>query len=96
MPPDQVLGARGPLVTWRGILRRFDMTTRVTPAMSIGITDHVWSLGELLDAATSEPAPIAPMTTPEKPILSRAEVDGPVIPNRSGRPTLRVIKGGVA
>lgn len=24
----------------------------ITPAMAMGITDHVWSIGELVDAAT--------------------------------------------
>jgi IS1 family transposase len=34
-----------------------------TPAMAIGVADHVWSLGELLDAALSI-APPPPTTTP--------------------------------
>jgi hypothetical protein len=25
---------------------------RITPAMAMGVTDHVWSIGELVDAAT--------------------------------------------
>jgi IS1 family transposase len=33
-----------------------------TPAMALGITDHVWSIGELLDAALSV-APPEPTTT---------------------------------
>jgi hypothetical protein len=24
---------------------------RITPAMQLGLTDHVWSIGELIDAA---------------------------------------------
>jgi hypothetical protein len=30
---------------------RVHEATRVTPAMSLGLTDHPWSIGELLDAA---------------------------------------------
>ena len=30
---------------------RVHEATRLTPAMSLGITDHPWSIGELLDAA---------------------------------------------
>src|SRR6185437_14288099 len=30
---------------------------KMTPAMSLGITDHVWSLGELIDAALSTAPP---------------------------------------
>jgi hypothetical protein len=32
-------------------LCRVHEATRVTPAMSLGLTDHSWSIGELLDAA---------------------------------------------
>lgn len=38
-------------------LCRVHETLRVTPAMPLGITDHVWSVAELVAAATSE-API--------------------------------------
>jgi Integrase core domain len=34
----------------------------MTPAMALGITDHVWSLGELIDAALSTQS-ITPHTT---------------------------------
>jgi IS1 family transposase len=37
---------------------------RMTPAMALGITDHVWSIGELLDAALAT-QPITP--TPSAP-----------------------------
>jgi len=47
---------------------RVHSTTRITPAMGLGITDHVWSLGELIDAAlATPPAPTsAPVPTPPK------------------------------
>src|SRR6202023_550081 len=32
-------------------LCRVHETLRVTPAMQLGITDHIWSIGELVDAA---------------------------------------------
>ena len=32
---------------------------RVTPAMAMGITDHIWSIGELVDVATAEPVELA-------------------------------------
>lgn len=35
---------------------------QATPAMAIGIADHVWSIGELLDAALAT-QPSAPITT---------------------------------
>ncbi len=32
-------------------------TMRVTPCMELKLTDHIWSLGELIDAAENEPEP---------------------------------------
>jgi IS1 family transposase len=43
-------------------LCRVHETLRTTPAVQLGITDHVWSLGELIDAAL----PLAP-ETPQEP-----------------------------
>ena len=57
-------------------------TLRVTPAMQAGITDHVWSLDELLETLTAEeeaPAPEAqPLTHREPPTPARA------LPNNRG------------
>lgn len=40
---------------------------RTTPAAALGIADHVWSIGELIDAALAI-APAAPTTTgPDRP-----------------------------
>jgi len=36
---------------------RVHETLRVTPAMQLGVTDHVWSIGELVDAALNNEAP---------------------------------------
>ncbi len=34
-------------------LCRVHETLRVTPAMALGVTDHIWTIGELVDAALS-------------------------------------------
>jgi hypothetical protein len=36
-------------------LCRVHEALRMTPAMAMGITDHIWTIGELVDAATAEP-----------------------------------------
>jgi IS1 family transposase len=36
-------------------LCRVHEALRITPAMAMGITDHIWTIGELIDAATAEP-----------------------------------------
>jgi hypothetical protein len=36
-------------------LCRVHESLRITPAMAMGITDHIWTIGELIDAATAEP-----------------------------------------
>ena len=62
---------------------RVHETLRTTPAMALGITDHVWSIAELIDKALA--APIAPTMPPKPPTTIR--------PGR--RPLqLRVIRGG--
>lgn len=39
-------------------LCRVHETLRITPAMALGVTDHIWTIGELIEAATAnEPAP---------------------------------------
>ena len=38
-------------------LCRVHETLRVTPAMQLGITDHIWSIGELVDAALEDVVP---------------------------------------
>ena len=44
-------------------LCRVHETLRVTPAMAAGLTDHIWSIAELLSAALdAPPAPVAPLT----------------------------------
>ena len=43
-------------------LCRLHETIRITPAEALGITDHVWSIGELINAALAT-QPITPITT---------------------------------
>jgi hypothetical protein len=45
---------------------RVHMTLRVTPAMEAGLTDHVWSVEELITAATEAPEP-PPLPRPPPP-----------------------------
>ena len=72
---------------------RVHESLRCTPAMAAGLTDHVWSLAELLNTAfATPPAPDAPETPTEEPIavgMSAARA-------RGIQRTLRVIKGGRA
>lgn len=37
-------------------LCRVHETLQITPAMAFGVTDHIWTIGELIEAATA-PAP---------------------------------------
>ena len=39
---------------------------RTTPAVALGITDHVWSVGELLDAALAVATPAPTETAPDR------------------------------
>jgi IS1 family transposase len=81
---------------------RVHETLRMTPAMAAGLTDHIWSIRELLDRAFATPPNTAPPAMPIPPVddgpapLSRAAIGGAVLAYRPGRPTLRVIRGGRA
>lgn len=67
-------------------------TTRVTPALAVGATDHVWELPELLDALLSTPETAPPVA---KPLAHRVpEGTARELPN--GRGFLRVVAGGNA
>lgn len=79
---------------------RVHETLRVTPAMAGGLTDHVWTMAELLSAAFGTPVP-PPAPTPGQqtfPGMSGARAKGE---KRGSGPSrwhrgLRVIKGGMA
>jgi hypothetical protein len=46
-------------------LCRYHETIRCTPAMALGVTDHIWTIGELIQAALeSSDAPPLPRPTP--------------------------------
>jgi hypothetical protein len=64
-------------------------TIRVTPAMELGITDHVWGVEELVERATQ--APVLPPLVPQ-PFLPRNSKTGLL----EGRTPfkLRVLTGG--
>jgi hypothetical protein len=72
-------------------LCRVHEALRITPAMALGVTDHVWTIGELVEAALRQepeaPAPVVPPPAPERPPLSAKQ---------AGRPALRVVQGGLS
>ena len=62
---------------------RVHETLRVTPAMELGLTDHVWSIAELMREALVTPLDLPPLTQPRP------------FPRPDRRPfKLRVIQGG--
>ncbi|WP_433927016.1 IS1 family transposase [Sorangium cellulosum] len=63
---------------------------RVTPAMAAGVTDHVWTLEELMVAALDEPAGEKP--EPQALAIPRPEGAARELP--AGRGWLRVVDGG--
>ncbi len=64
-------------------------TLRVTPAVQAGLTDHVWELGELMEALlTAEPC-----ERPEKVPLEHRTPDAPARPLPNGRGFLRLVGG---
>jgi IS1 family transposase len=63
---------------------RVHETLRKTPAMALGVTDHVWTIGELITAA------LEPKATPP---LEPAQIIREKIQPAKG-PTLRLIPGG--
>jgi IS1 family transposase len=73
-------------------LCRYHESIRSTPAMAVGVADHIWTIGELVDAALSAPEP-TPLVTPPRPKgMSASEAKGgqtAVQPKR-----LYAIKGG--
>ena len=75
-------------------LCRVHETLRCTPAMALGVTDHVWSIGELIEAALNAPEP-PPLTTPTRPRgMSASKAKDERSDGRGRR--LYVIKGGKA
>lgn len=87
-------------------LCRIHETLRCTPAMALGVTDHVWSVAELIDAALSTPAapPAPPRSTPppapRRPEpssgMSAARAKGEHRGHAPWPRRLRIVKGGRA
>src|SRR5205823_11193369 len=83
-------------------LCRVHESLRCTPAMALGVTDHIWTIGELVDAALSASVP-PPLGTPGQQSfegMSAGKAKGTLGGSRHGerpiRPRLRSIKGGRA
>ncbi len=77
-------------VAWYNFCRWHE-SLRCTPAMAIGITDHIWTVGELVDAALAQPEGMPTEPTPE-PI--RPHYRGEGLPADRKPFKLVVIKGG--
>jgi IS1 family transposase len=60
---------------------------RVTPAMAVGVTDHVWELPEFMDAVLSA----EPCDVPEKKPLAPRKPEGPARELPNGRGFLRLV-----
>ncbi len=57
-------------------LCRWHESIRAAPAMALGVADHIWSIGELVDAALSATEP-TPLPTPTRPRgMSASEAKG--------------------
>jgi len=77
-------------------LVRFHETLRCTPAMALGVTDHPWTVSELVSAALSAPEPPPLVTSPQGSLdfgMSAAKAKGE---KGGGKPRLFVLKGGRA
>jgi hypothetical protein len=68
---------------------RVHQTLRVTPAMAAGLTDHVWTMEELLDEAER-----CASDNPPSPDVPQVAAQG-VVRALPGRPALRLVTGGV-
>jgi hypothetical protein len=64
-------------------------TLRVTPAMQAGVTDHIWELGEFMEAILHEPDAATPVP---KPLALRTPA-GPARPLPGNRGFLRLVGG---
>ena len=73
---------------------RWHEAIRCTPAMALGVADHIWTVGELVDAALSATEP-APLPTPTRPKgMSASEAKGGQRYAQGGKAKLFVIRGG--
>jgi IS1 family transposase len=73
-------------------LCRYHETIRCTPAMALGVADHIWTIGELIDAALSAPEPAPLVPAPRKPMSAAVAKGEPAGTPRARQ--LKVLKGG--
>ncbi len=59
--------AAGALYVAHDNLRRVHETSRITPAMALGVTDPIWTIGKLVEAAI-DPETVPPRHAPFKVI----------------------------
>jgi IS1 family transposase len=74
-------------------LCRVHETIRVTPAMALGVTDHVWTVAELVSAALEAPAPTPVAPAPYRG-MSGARAKGETRGHAPFKGGLRLIPGG--
>ena len=76
-------------------LCRMHETVRMTPAMALGITDHPWTVAELIEAALGAPL-MEPVYTPPQAPLPMGMSAGKAKQSKGQRSTfkLTVIRGG--
>ncbi len=71
-------------------LCRMHESIRCTPAMALGVTDHPWTIGELVQAALSATEPKPLPTPPARP----KGLSGSAVKGERGGHRLTVIRGG--
>ena len=74
-------------------LTRVHSTLGKTPAMASGLTDHIWSLEELIAVALAEPEAAAPEATPLALAPRPGEEPAPARELPNGRGFLRLVSG---
>lgn len=80
-------------MSWYNVCRVHE-TLRCTPAMALGVTDHVWTIGELVDAALSVPVP-PPLVPPGTQLPLTGMSAGKAKGEKAGRRArLHIIRGG--
>lgn len=76
-------------------LCRVHEALRITPAMALGVTDHIWTIGELLKAATMQnmPEPTGTRMGAFR-VIDGGVIAHPPAPGRATRPRAGAIRGG--
>ena len=88
-------------IAWYNLCRVHE-ALRVTPAMALGVTDHVWTIAELVERALVAPLPPPLPTRGQKRLVgmtaaqAKGEGRGSYRGPRGPRPRLRIIKGGLS